>query len=551
MSMTTSPRPALGTDAAPYLYLNDQRVSLADVDPNTTLLRYLRDLQGLTGTKEGCAEGDCGACTVVVYEPVSPSLDQPTYRALNACLLLAHAMHSRHVYTVEGLVSRRAESVHGHGVGLGREHAHPSHPVQDALVERLGSQCGYCTPGVIMSLVEACYREDLSEPWQIDDQLCGNLCRCTGYRPIQETAEAVAGLRPPGALLDRLTEPEREEDQEARRRSLSFERSGQQIACPRDLDALWDAWSADPSAELVAGGTDLMLRVTKRFEELPALISIDLVRELRELEETPDGAWRIGASVPLSDLERHAASRRPMLERMLRFFGARQIKNRGTLGGNLCTASPIGDLAPTLLALNARLVLASASGERVVSIDEFFTGYRQTCLRPQELLRAVEIPRTRAELSYHERAYKVSKRQELDISSISAAFSIGLSEDEQGETRVEEVRLAYGGMAATPARARHAEDVLRGQAWSLARVEEAAQALAQDFQPISDHRASAWYRAEVAANLLRGFWLELQSATPERLAYRPTATLQLTTAHGDHASTDTSATPRGGEEITL
>jgi xanthine dehydrogenase iron-sulfur cluster and FAD-binding subunit A len=296
------------------------------------------------------------------------------------------------------------------------------------------------------------------------------------------------------------------------------------------------------------------LRITKRFEEISSLISIDQIRELRAVSTTEDGAWIIGAATPLSDIERLARDRYPALERMLRFFGARQIKNRGTIGGNLCTASPIGDLAPTLLALDARLHLASASGERVVSIDQFFLGYRQTCLQDQELLVAVELPTLDPQLVHHQRTYKVSKRQELDISSISAAFSVSLRAHQDGSFEVVQARLAYGGMAATPARANQAESALRGMMWSERQVELAAQALSQDFTPITDHRATAWYRGEVAANLLRGFWLEVHHQEPERLCYRPSATLQLggVTHTQDELSarSDLSSTTEGKEALT-
>ena len=513
-----------------FVWINDQRRSLAHVAPNQTLLRFLRDECGLSGTKEGCAEGDCGACTVTVYEPTTPSSGQPTLRALNACLLLVHALHGRRVYTVEGLSSRSGLTPRGGaegGVGLGRDFGGQGHPAQEMMVERLGSQCGYCTPGVVMSLVEACYREDLTEAWQIDDQMCGNLCRCTGYRPIQEVAAALSGTRPEGPLLDRLTRGESEEDTLARQASTRVDFDAQSFARPTTLAALWEAWRASPTAELVAGGTDLGLRITKRFEHIPDLISIDQVSELRQMRDLDDGGWRIGAAVPLSDLEREAMTRAPIIARTLRFFGARQIKNRGTLGGNLCTASPIGDLAPTFLALNATLILASPRGERQLSIDEFFLGYRQTALMENEILIAVIIPPPQAGETI-QRAFKVSKRQELDISSVSAAFSITLQPSPEGQATVTAARFAYGGMAATPARAKAAESALIGQSWDAHNVEQAIERLREDFTPIDDHRASAWYRAEVAGNLLRGFWLEASSGAPNQLGDRPAATVQLT-----------------------
>ena len=517
----------------PHLYINDQRYDLRDTDPNLTLLRFLRDHKGLSGTKEGCAEGDCGACTVVAYEPISPSLDQPTYRALNACLLLVHALHGRRIYTVEGLAEREGRTPLGGqagGVGLGSDHGKKPHPVQTAMVDTLGSQCGYCTPGVVMSLVEACYRTDIEEAWQIDDQMCGNLCRCTGYRPIQEVAEQVQGTRPAGTLLDRLLEPETSEERHDRELSTSIEVGDRFFARPTSLADLWKMWATRPDAELVAGGTDLGLRITKRFEAIPALISIDQISELRAISEDATGAWHIGAAVPLSDVERLAKSKCPALERMLRFFGARQIKNRGTIGGNLCTASPIGDLSPTLLALGAELVIASQQGERHLPIDQFFTAYRQTQLRSGEILLKVIIPQPTASLESHQRTYKVSKRQELDISSVAAAFSVAFETyAHEIDPIIREVRLAFGGMAATPARAHKAEQALLGSPWNRETIERAVEQLAQDFTPINDHRASAWYRTEVAANLLRGFWLEVSEEVPSRLGHRPTATLQLAT----------------------
>ena len=512
----------------PFMFINDQRIPLGTVPPNTTLLRFLREQLGLSGTKEGCAEGDCGACTIIAYEASTASSEQSSYRALNSCLLLTASLHGKRIYTVEGLVERRNQ---GLGNGLGQESEAKPHPVQSALVEKLGSQCGYCTPGIIMSMTEACYRTDISEPWQVDDQMCGNLCRCTGYRPIQEATESIVGLRPSGSLLDRLEQSIDQAEREESQRSFSYQAGGQQFYRPTKLTDLWSMWAEQPQAELIAGGTDLSLRITKRFETIPILISIDQIKELHEVKSTEDGWWSLGAGVPLSDVESLAKDKIPALERMLRFFCARQIKNRGTLGGNLCTASPIGDTPPVLLALGARLRLASAQGERLVNCEDFFVAYRQTALRSQELLVAIELPSSSDGIT-HQRAYKVSKRQELDISSISACFSITLKTNETGQQVIEQARLAYGGMAATPARAKQAEAMLIQQVWSYETVEKACQALAQDFTPITDHRASAWYRAEVAQNLLRGFWLEVSQGTPERLPYRPTSTLVLQDVQG-------------------
>ena len=477
-----------------HFKLNQQLVELDDYSSNTTLLQYLRS-SGLSGTKEGCAEGDCGACSVAILDPISP--EGPTWRAVNSCLVFLPMLHSREIVTVEGLA----------------EDDRP-HPAQKELVDRLGSQCGYCTPGIVMSLFEACYRNDLDESWKIDDQLCGNLCRCTGYRPIREAAHAVAPLR--------LNDP----FQEALGRShpaqepLSYQHGNQKYQRPGSFADLWDAMDATPEARLIAGGTDLGLLVTKRFEELPALISLEGIPELRQVTSNSD-TWRIGAATLLSDLETQTAKGLPLLARMLRFFASRQIKNRATLGGNLCNASPIGDMAPVLMALSAQAVLASRLGERRVPLDRFFLDYRKTALEAKEILSSVEVPVPGPEWKLG--AYKVSKRRELDISAVCSAFAVRL--DEQGQ--VAEIRLCYGGMAATTRRAASTEAALLGQVWNRESVDRALVQLSEDFQPIDDQRGSGWFRATLARNLLLGFFLETEATPFHSLPDRPSSTLIL------------------------
>ncbi len=457
-------------------WLNDRLIEEADVAPTTTLLEYLRRDLRMTGTKEGCAEGDCGACTVAVLDPDGPA--GPQWRAINGCLLLLPMLHGRHVVTVEGLQRDGA-----------------LHPAQSALVERLGSQCGYCTPGIVMSLFEATYRADVDAPWKVDDQLCGNLCRCTGYRPIREAGEAVAGLRPADPFAARLA------NEKATDRSLTYAAHGQQFHQPATLDALWDVLDTHPDARFVTGATDLGLDVTKKHVAFPCLVSLGAIPDLQRVDERDDG-WAIGGAVRLTDLEALSAAGLPALARMLRYFGSRQIKHGATVAGNLCNASPIGDLAPVLLALGASVIAASREGERAIPIDAFFVGYRQTALRPGEILARITVPRPPPDARIA--AYKVSKRRELDISAVAGAFYVRVGDD----GRVTEARLGYGGMAATPARARHTEAALIGQTWSAAQVGDAALAIDQDFKPLSDHRGSAWYRATVAKNLLIGFFEE-------------------------------------------
>jgi xanthine dehydrogenase small subunit len=292
----------------------------ADVSPTTTLLQHLR-ATGHTGCKEGCAEGDCGACTVAVLDEHAPG--GPAYRAIDSCLVLLPMVEGKRVVTVEGL--REGDRYH---------------PAQQSMVEEMGSQCGYCTPGIVMSLFEACYREPLSD-WQLDDQLAGNLCRCTGYRPIASALRRVAGRRPEDRFRRALTEAAAEAP--APPSSLAYQHGAQRWFRPASFEELFDILDAHPGARFVAGGTDLALEVTKRFQRPPLLVSVEALPGLRGIERREGGVWRIGAATPLSDVEEATAERLVALHRMLRFFGARQIKNRGTLGGNLCTASPIDD----------------------------------------------------------------------------------------------------------------------------------------------------------------------------------------------------------------
>jgi xanthine dehydrogenase small subunit len=477
-------------------FLNDRPVDEAGLSPTTTLLRYLRERAHLTGTKEGCAEGDCGACTVVVVE--HDARGAPALRAVNACLVLLPMVQGKRVYTVEAL-----------------KEGGSYHLVQKELAEALGSQCGYCTPGVVMSMLEACHRRDMDEPWKLDAQMCGNLCRCTGYRPIREATARVAGRCPEDRFARALAE--------ARPASmaLAYQAGPQRFFTPTSLEALWDVLDAHPEARFVVGGTDVSLEVTKRYQEPPLLVSLEGLPELHTLGPREGGGFRVGATVWLTDLEDWARDHSPPLERMLRYFGSRQIKNRATVGGNLCNASPIGDLPPVLIALGAEVVLRSRAGERRVALEDFFTAYRRTALRRGEVLAWVDVPAQPE--GARAIAYKVSKRRELDISSVSAGFRVVVD----GEGKVAEARLAYGGMAATPARARRTEAALVGRPWTEEGVEAVLGLLDEDFQPLTDHRGSAWYRGQVAKNLLRGFFLETQAAPAPRLQEHHAATVQV------------------------
>ncbi|MFH1462949.1 MAG: xanthine dehydrogenase small subunit [Pseudomonadota bacterium] len=469
--------------------LNGRPVEVRGLPGTTTLLRWLRDHAGLMGTKEACAEGDCGACTVAILEERPGA--QAAWRAVDSCLLFLPMLQGREVVTVEGLRAPGAPEGEGY------------HPAQEAIVGTRASQCGFYTPGVVMNLFEACYRDDLSaaDGDALDEQVAGNLCRCTGYRPIRDAAQQVAGTRPD----DRFAQARR--DWVPGPATLDLQAAGQRYLQPGCLAELFAARAAHPGAVLVAGGTDVALEVTQRHRHFPVVIGLEAIEELRAFRRREDG-WSLGAGLSHTRLRELLAGEIPALEKMWRFFGARQIRNRGTLGGNLCTASPVGDMAPVLMALGAIAVVVGPAGERAVPVADFFPAYRRTALQADEILLRVEIPRPAPGAFCS--AYKVSKRRELDISAVSAGMSVVLD----GGGGVASLRLAYGGVAATPMRALKTEAALLGRPWTEAEVEVAAAALEEDFSPISDVRGSERYRRLVARNLLRGFFLE--SLRPDR-----------------------------------
>ena len=406
--------------------LNGERVEARDASTHTTLLDWLRTT-GRVGTKCGCNEGDCGACTVALLD--TDFAGRPAWRAINSCIALLPMFAGRELVTVEGVAGADGTL----------------HPVQSAMVKHYGSQCGYCTPGIIMSMFEGYYREDLREPWQIADQLCGNLCRCTGYRPIRDAAREVL-------LCDGCPKKQGPDGHAERLRGdqpalepWRYERGPESFARPGSLEELLSLLRRDPGARLIAGGTEIGVEINKQQSRCPRLISTEAVPELREIREEP-AAWHLGAGAALTTVEEAVGSEYPSLGKMLWRFGFRQLRNRATLGGSLATASPIGDAAPVLLALGAELRLASEEhGERTVGLDEFFTGYRRSLLRPGEIIRTVILPRQRAGEGgvWRTEFYKVSKRREMDISAVSAAFCVEL--DHRGNRDAGAARLRRGG----------------------------------------------------------------------------------------------------------
>lgn len=462
--------------------LNGKTVRVEKVAPTTTLLEFLRG-RGDTGSKRGCDEGDCGACTVAIVD--RDSAGRTTYRAINSCIALLPMLAGREVITVEGL---------GAGEKL--------HPVQEAMVGHYGSQCGYCTPGFVVSMFEAYYRDDVKEHCQISDQLCGNLCRCTGYRPIRDAMIAALAVREKAAaggsgdsFRARLAGPAPELG------ALDYGEGVERFFRPTSLAELFVLKQTYPTARLVAGATEIGVELNKKFSKFPLLISTEAVPELTRIVRT-EAAWRIGGAATLTAIEETVAVEFTSLAKMLKVFASRQIRNRATLGGNLATASPIGDSAPVLLTLDAELVLASATGERTVRLEEFFASYRKTALREDELIKEIVVPRRTLGTGETRRAefFKVSKRRELDISIVAAAFAIECD----GGGLVRRARIAYGGVAPTTMRVREAEIALEGK--TLAEGAAAvARRLAASFQPIDDARGSAGYRRDLVVSLWEKF----------------------------------------------
>ncbi|GAA5174642.1 xanthine dehydrogenase small subunit [Modicisalibacter zincidurans] len=476
-------------------YLNGRRQQCADASADTSVLELLRGALGRTGTKEGCASGDCGACTVAIGEPDASG--ELAYRSANACIVPAHQLDGCHLVTVEGLA--RGDALH---------------PVQAAMVDCHASQCGFCTPGIVMSLFilhEAQRRAPApltSE--RLEAALGGNLCRCTGYRPIGDAALSMheyPDTQPSWADDPALAGNVAALAHDATRRSPVAKDSEGHYATPDDLNALRELRRRRPQARLVAGATDLWLEATQQLKPLTDLIDLRRVAELQRIEETAEGWW-VGAAVTYSRLEPLLAEHFPAFAHLMQRFASLQIRNRATLGGNVANASPIGDTPPVLLALDARLAIDGPAGPRELPIGEFFRDYKQTALDDGELLRAIFLPHQST--AQNLKVWKIAKRREDDISAVLAAFAWRF---ENGALR--DVHLAFGGMAAIPRRCAPAEAALEGQAPTVAAFGAAKAALRDDFQPLSDVRGSSEYRLTVAANLLERLRLGLESTTAE------------------------------------
>ncbi|MEM8803829.1 MAG: xanthine dehydrogenase small subunit [Pseudomonadota bacterium] len=446
--------------------LNGETVEV-NAPPTTTLLDWLRDERGLTGTKEGCNEGDCGACTVMITDAEGP-------KALNACILFLPQLHGKAVRTVEG--------VSGPDGAL--------HPVQDAMIKHHGSQCGFCTPGFVVSMAVAHAREEEN----FDDALAGNLCRCTGYAPIIRAAEVAATEAVPPWFTDKIEEFEEPD-----------------VPSPRSSDEL-AAWYADhPEAILIGGATDVGLWVTKNLSELKEVAFLHRCRDLKGIDESADAA-RIGAACTMTQVLDWAANHYPSYAELIRRYGSRQVRNAATIGGNIANGSPIGDNPPVLIALGATLHLRKGDVRRDMPLEAFFLEYSKQDRAPGEFVEAVTVPKGDTAL----RCYKLSKRFDQDISAVCGAFNILVSDG-----MVKSARIAFGGMAGTPKRADAVEAALIGQPWSENTIDTVLPRFSDDFQPLSDMRASAEYRLTTAQNMLRRYFLESTGASVSVLEVRP------------------------------
>ena len=451
------------------------------ITPTTTVLNYLRSLPAHKGVKEGCAEGDCGACTVVLGELNGEN--KIRYTAVDSCLVFLPMVHGKQLITIENLKTPTGEL----------------HPVQQAMVDLYGSQCGYCTPGIIMTMFELYKNHNHPSREQIDEALTGNLCRCTGYRPIVDAAAKSCVHN----CKDHFTDDEPNIIKMLKsifQETIHIQTDNQRYFRPASLGEAISLKHQHPEAIIISGATDIALRVTKGHEILKEIIDLSDIEELKSIVET-ESSMIIGAGVSMNDIIPKVKKDFPALYGMLSVFGAKQIRNLATLGGHLGTASPVGDILPVLMAYGAKVVRESLNGQREIALANYITGYRKTVRKPDELITSIVMPKILNGVIV--KSYKISKRKDLDISTVSAGFRLELDRN-----KVKSITLAYGGMAELTKRATKTEQFLIGKEWKREIIEQAMQYIDNDFTPITDVRGSADFRNIAARNLLMKFYNE-------------------------------------------
>jgi len=453
------------------------------ISPTTTVLNYLRSLSNHKGVKEGCAEGDCGACTVVIAE--LDKNDKLCYKALNSCLIFLPQIHGKQLITVENLANKENGEI-------------ILHPVQQAMVDTNGSQCGYCTPGFIMSMFVLYKSYENPSREIIEDALTGNLCRCTGYDSIIKAVQKACSNKED----DKFTINEQEvilKLKELKKGLLPLElkTNSQNFLQPKCFNELFTLWNKYPDAIIINGSTDIALKQTKKFEHIKNVIDLSAIKELKGFEEN-ENKIIIGAGIDLETLKAKTQNKLPAWHDLLKVFASKQIREVATLGGNIASASPIGDTIPLLIAMNTSLILTGKSGKRILEIEDFITAYRKTALKEKEIIESIVIPKSSNSII---KFYKVSKRKDLDISTVSAGFSLVLNNNS-----VKDICLAYGGMAETPKRAKKTESFLIGKSWDMEVIKDAQEILYNEFTPISDARSGIEFRKLAARNLLLKFY---------------------------------------------
>ena len=456
-------------------------IELKNPDPNQTILNFIREKLKKTGTKEGCAEGGCGACTIVLGELENKKIK---YKAINSCISFTPTLHGKQLIVVENLVSKNGTY----------------HPVQEAMAKYHASQCGFCTPGFVMSIFAMSKNKKNNNKDDIKDAISGNLCRCTGYRPIIDAAKNIKkkysdefykNSKKTINLLKKIHS-----------KSIIIENKDKKYFAPKTINELRTVIQKNPDSDFLSGGTDLSLKVTKDRQEIKKIINLNNIKELNFIK-TKNNEIIFGSTTPLIQVEKFILKYYPDFNNILRRYGSVQIRNVGTIGGNIATASPIGDTLPLLLSLNAKIIIQTKKGNKQIFLNNFFIKYRKTKLKKGEFIKSIIIPIYK---NHNFKAYKISKRFDDDISSVCASFNLKIKDQ-----RIQDVAIAYGGMAEIPKRAKNCENFLKNSKFSEDIFEKAKDLLKRDFNPISDMRASKQYRLEVAENLLIKFFIETKT----------------------------------------